>query len=115
MPDVTCAICAEPWDVWGAKTGEGDLTRQEYRQLVAGTGCPACGGRPLCQCGHAHAYHIGMLVPESRRCRVGGTPCDCACYRAEAREFTEAWASGVADSGEVAEDLERLQARSGSQ
>ena len=57
MSDVTCRICGEPWDTWGAQTGEGDLTRDEYRVLLLGAGCPHCEGHPDCVCGHTWLYH----------------------------------------------------------
>lgn len=57
MPDVTCRVCGEPWDTWGCLSGEGDLSGHEYRQLIAGRGCPACNGHPPCECGHHKREH----------------------------------------------------------
>ena len=61
MSDVTCRICGEPWDTWGVQTGEGDLTRDEYRVLLLGAGCPDCEGHPDCAiCGHPRHDHTAQ-------------------------------------------------------
>jgi hypothetical protein len=71
MADVICRICGEPWDTWGVETGEGDLTREEYRELIAGEGCPACGGEPPCaNCWHPKRRHESVLRKGDRRCTV---------------------------------------------
>lgn len=107
--DLICAVCAEPWDSFGVHSGEGDLSPQEYRELVLGRGCPECGGRRLCRCGHAHADHGGVLATESCRYQVGGESCECSSYRPQATDASEAWQSSLADNGEAFEDWERLQ------
>lgn len=40
--DINCAICGEPWDLWGAN--HGDMAAWEYDLFRKGAGCPCCEG-----------------------------------------------------------------------
>lgn len=40
--DINCAVCGEPWDIWGAN--HGDMAAWEYDLFRKGAGCPCCEG-----------------------------------------------------------------------
>jgi len=42
MSDITCMVCGEPWDAYGAR--HGDMAPWEYGLFRQGAGCPACEG-----------------------------------------------------------------------
>lgn len=108
MPDITCRICGEPWDTFGAVSGEGNLNKEEYRQLIAGQGCPSCGGQPFCRCSHAKAAHSGFLRSAGGCTGFAGGGCEHLCEEYDAFDIRyEAYAS-LANSGEDLEAWERL-------
>ena len=45
--DIYCAVCGEPWDLWGAN--HGDMAAWEYDLFRKGAGCPCCQG----ECEHS--------------------------------------------------------------
>ena len=68
MGDIICRNCGEPWDAWGAR--HGDMTQSEYQMLIKGKGCPACGGRPVIDCGlHGDEYIPYNMLDEA--CPMG--------------------------------------------
>jgi len=49
MSDVRCAICSEPWDLYGVL--HGDMEPWERDRFLAGEGCPSCNFGQVCpQC-----------------------------------------------------------------
>ncbi len=44
MGDISCAVCTEPWDAYGAR--HGDMLPWEYNLFRQGAGCPSCEGEP---------------------------------------------------------------------
>jgi hypothetical protein len=44
MADIQCAICAEPWDMWGLHHGDVEDWHRVLFKL--GAGCPCCKGQP---------------------------------------------------------------------
>jgi len=101
MSDIVCRVCGEPWDTWGVSTGEGDLTRAEYRRLLLGRGCPHCDGQPLCECGHPRRKHAVTLG--DGRCL--GRRCECERYAPQPRDYGRAWEGSI--EGEDLEAFER--------
>lgn len=45
MGDVICRRCGEPWDYYGAR--HGDMTKEEYEDMMKGKGCPCCVGKEV--------------------------------------------------------------------
>jgi len=43
MPDLSCAICGEPWDAYGVR--HGDMLKWESALFLKGAGCPSCEGQ----------------------------------------------------------------------
>ena len=44
--DIYCKRCGEPWDAYGAQQRL-DMTREEYRRMMEGDGCPCCFGKEI--------------------------------------------------------------------
>jgi hypothetical protein len=45
LPDISCALCGEPWDNW---TVVNEWPPDQARKLKTGKGCPRCGFGALC-------------------------------------------------------------------
>jgi hypothetical protein len=57
LPDITCALCGEPWDNW---TVVNEWLPDQAKKLKTGRGCPCCGFGTLCpECNGSGRWQTG--------------------------------------------------------